>query len=93
MDELSYGIRGEINGESWILRNIWDNRMGAKRGIISQPKKLECTAVKRIMESALWTQGLRKKLEKGKKRHEFKPTMVTENGLKLRAHRSRNQKR
>jgi site-specific recombinase XerC len=61
----------EITAESWILRNVWNNRLGSKRGIISEPKKLESTAVKRIMESALWTQGLRKKLEKDKKRHEF----------------------
>jgi integrase len=61
----------EITGESWILRNVWDNRLGSKRGIISEPRKLKAIAVKRIMESALWTQGLRKKLEKDKKRHEF----------------------
>jgi integrase len=61
----------EITGESWILRNIWDNKLGARRGIISEPKQLKSIAVKRIMESALWNQGLRKKLQKDKKRHEF----------------------
>jgi hypothetical protein len=65
-------VSGEnISGESWIVRNIWDSSIGAKRGVISEPVKLEPVAVKRIMENTLWTQGLRKKLQKGKKRHEF----------------------
>lgn len=61
----------DITGESWILRNIWDSRRGAKRGVVSEPVKLQPVAVKRIMENALWTQGLRKKLKPGQKRHEF----------------------
>ena len=28
-----------VTEESWILRNVWDNRLWAKRGIISEPKK------------------------------------------------------
>ena len=60
-----------ITGESWILRNVWDSRAGVKLGIVGEPKKLEPLGIKRIVETALWTQGVRKKLEKGKKRHEF----------------------
>lgn len=62
-----------INEESWILRNIWDRNKGCRRkpGIVTQPRKLESLGVKRIMETALWTQGLRHKLEPGKRRHEF----------------------
>jgi len=62
-----------ISKESWILRNIWDRNKGCRRtpGIVTQPRKLESLGVKRIMETALWTQGLRHKLEPGKKRHEF----------------------
>ena len=45
-------------------------------------KKLESIAVKRIMESALWTQGLRKKLEKGKRDMNFRLITVIENGLR-----------
>jgi len=62
-----------ITQESWILRNIWDRNKGAKRkpGIINKPRRLQAQGVKRIMETALWTQGLRHKLEPGKRRHEF----------------------
>ena len=62
-----------ITQESWILRNIWDRNKGAKRkpGIINKPRKLQVQGVKRIMETALWTQGLRHKLDPGKRRHEF----------------------
>jgi integrase len=62
-----------ITGESWILRNIWERNRGSKRkpGIINQPRKLHPEGVKRITETALWTQGLRHTLEPGKRRHEF----------------------
>ena len=32
---------------------------------------MKSAGVKRLMEDALWTQGLRRKLEEGKRRHEF----------------------
>jgi hypothetical protein len=62
-----------IGEESWILRNVWDRNKGRRRtpGIVTQPRKLESQRVKKIMETALWTQGLRHKLEPGKRRHEF----------------------
>ena len=63
----------DVTGESWVMRNIWDRNKGSKRkpGIITQPRKLQSQGIKRIMETALWTQGLRSKLEPGKRRHEF----------------------
>jgi integrase len=62
-----------LTQESWVLRNIWDRNIGSRRkpGIVTQPRKLQSLGVKRIMETALWTQGLRHKLENGKRRHEF----------------------
>jgi hypothetical protein len=60
-----------INGNSWVLRKMWNTKQGFKRGFIDSPKKLKSTGVKRLMEDALWIQGLRKKLEDGKRRHEF----------------------
>ena len=39
--------------------------------MITKPKKLKSTGIKRLIERALWAQGIRKKLEDGKKRHEF----------------------
>ncbi len=41
------------------------------KGLITIPKKLTAIGVKRLMERAIWAQGLRKKLEAGKKRHPF----------------------
>ncbi len=63
----------DITEESWIMRNIWDRNKGSKRkpGIITEPRKLQSLGIKRIMETALWTQGIRSKLEAGKRRHEF----------------------
>jgi integrase len=83
--------RGEkITEESWILRNIWDRNKGSKRkpGIITQPRKLQSQGVKRIMETALWTQGLRHKLENGTRRHEFQ----ADHGLR-KTHLGRSQKK
>ena len=60
-----------VSDQSWVMRNIWDTKRGYMKGLITAPKKLKSSGVKRLMEDALWTQGLRKKLEVGKKRHEF----------------------
>ncbi len=60
-----------VTKESWVMRNIWNTKKGYTRGLISAPIKLQSEGVKRLVEDALWTQGLRKKLESGKKRHEF----------------------
>lgn len=61
----------EVDGNSWILRHVWNTKQGFKRGIIESPKKLKSSGVKRLIEDAIWNQGLRKKLDPGKKRHEF----------------------
>jgi integrase len=60
-----------ISGKSWVLRNVWNTKIGFKRGLVTEPEKLKSSGVKRIMEDALWTQRLRSKLEPGKRRHEF----------------------
>ena len=63
----------DITEESWLMRNIWDRNKGSKRkpGIITKPRKLDALGIKRIMETALWMQGIRSKLKPGKRRHEF----------------------
>jgi hypothetical protein len=38
---------------------------------VSIPKKLKSSGVKALVENAIWTQGLRRKLPPGKTRHEF----------------------
>jgi integrase len=60
-----------INENSWVMRNLWDVTTPMGKGVITIPKKLKSTGVKRLIENALWAQNVRVKLESGKKRHEF----------------------
>jgi hypothetical protein len=60
-----------INENSWVMRNLWDVTMPKGKGIVTIPKKLKSTGVKRLIENALWAQRIRIKLESGRKRHEF----------------------
>jgi integrase len=60
-----------INNDSWVMRDLWDTRVAQGRGLVTKPKKLSSLGVKRLMERAIWAQGLRKKLEPGKKRHPY----------------------
>ena len=53
------------------MRDLWDTRVAQGRGLASLPKKLSSLGLKRLMERAIWAQGLRKKLEPGKKRHPY----------------------
>ena len=61
----------KINADSWVMRNLWDNRITKGKGWITIPKKLKSSGVKALVENAIWTQGLRRKLPPGKRRHEF----------------------
>lgn len=66
----------EKNGEkttkdSWVMRDLWDTEQ-AHRGLVRYPKKLTSIGIKRLVERALWAQGLRTPLGEGEKRHEFK---------------------
>jgi len=76
-NELSKWIRyrqdsGEIvTSDSWLMRNLWDVTTPKGAGIASVPKQLKPDGIKRLMERAIWAQGLRKKLAPNKKRHEF----------------------
>jgi hypothetical protein len=53
------------------VRDLWDTRVAQGRGLARLPKKLSSLGLKRLMERAIWAQGLRKKLEPGKKRHPY----------------------
>lgn len=70
----SYGE--EITSESWLMRDIWQTtnvRYGAKLGLATAPKRLNSSGIKRMIERALWEQGIRTEFKhKGQKRHEFK---------------------
>jgi hypothetical protein len=69
----SYGEK--ITGESWVMRDIWQTtniNYGAKWGLATCPKKLQSSGIKRLLERALWEQGIRQSLASGVKRHEWK---------------------
>ena len=53
------------------MRDLWDTRVAQGRGQVTKPKKLSSLGIKRMMERAFWAQGLRKKLEPGKRRHPY----------------------
>jgi len=59
-----------ITKESPVIRDLFSpDRLG--KGEPHLPKRLKSTGVKRLIEDALKGTGIRKKLPKGKKRHEF----------------------
>ena len=67
----SYGEN--ITGESWVMRDIWQTTnidYGAKLGLATCPKMLKHSGIKRLLERALWEQGIRQPLQNGMKRHE-----------------------
>jgi hypothetical protein len=69
----SYGEK--ITGESWVMRDIWQTTnitYGANLGLATCPKKLKSSGIKRLLERALWEEGLRKPLPEGERRHEWK---------------------
>jgi hypothetical protein len=69
----SYGEK--ITGDSWLMRDLWQTtnmNYGAKWGLATNPKKLQSIAIKRLLDRALWEQGIRQTLPTGVKRHEWK---------------------
>ena len=64
-----------ITGDSWVMRDIWQTTnitYGANLGLATCPKKLKSSGIKRLLERALWEQGIRHPLQNGVKRHEWK---------------------
>ncbi|MGA9842994.1 MAG: hypothetical protein WBP64_19935 [Nitrososphaeraceae archaeon] len=39
-----------ITSDSWVMRNLWDNRVTKGKGWISIPKKLKSSGVKALVE-------------------------------------------
>jgi hypothetical protein len=60
-----------ISEKSWLMRDLWDVSKPRAMGMVTAPKRLKSTGVKRLAERALWAQGVRKPLEDGQRRHEF----------------------
>jgi hypothetical protein len=53
------------------MRDLWDTSVAKGRGMVSIPKKLSSSGIKRMIERDTWAQGLRTQLENGKKRHPY----------------------
>ena len=73
--DLRESFGEKINQDSWIIRDIWQTtnvNYGAKWGLATMPKKLQSSAIKRLIDRALWEQGIRHQLKNGERRHEFK---------------------
>jgi hypothetical protein len=63
-----------VTKDSWVIRDLWNATKLPKKeekGKINEPIKLQSIGVKRLVERALWAQGVTTVLEGGKKRHEF----------------------
>ena len=57
------------------MRDIWQTTnidYGAKLGLATCQKKVKSSGIKRLIERALWEQGIRQTLAKGVKLHEWK---------------------
>jgi hypothetical protein len=53
------------------MRDLWDTGIIQGKGFVTKPNKLSQIGIKKLINRAIWAQGLRKKLENGKKRHPF----------------------
>ena len=73
-----------INEDSWVMRNLWNSTTTKGKGSINNPRNLKSAGVKQLMQRALFAQGLRKKLEQGKKRHEFQANHAFRKWFKTR---------
>jgi hypothetical protein len=68
-----------IDEDSWVMRQLWNTKQGYyHHGTIKDAAKLKSSGVKRLIEDALWTQGIRKKSNLKRNRYEFQ----TDHGLR-----------
>jgi len=59
----------KISGKSWLMRDLWNTQYS--HGLVTIPKKLKSSGVKRLVERALKSQGIRTQLPTGQRRYEF----------------------
>jgi hypothetical protein len=63
-----------VTKDSWVMRDLWNAAKLPKKeekGKINEPIKLQSVGIRRLVERALWAQGIRTELEPGRRRHEF----------------------
>jgi hypothetical protein len=73
----------QVNEDIWVMRDLWDTGIIQSKGFVTKPNKLPQIGIKKIINRAIWAQGLRKKLEVGKKNTRFKQSAAIESGLNL----------
>ncbi|HEY7110062.1 MAG TPA: hypothetical protein VH415_11565, partial [Nitrososphaeraceae archaeon] len=64
-----------ITPDSWLVRDSWQTtnvKSNARFGLAKYPKKLKSSGIKRLIERALWEQGIRNTLPQNIRRHEWK---------------------
>ena len=54
----------KVTRDSWVMRNLWDTTRPREKGVITEPRKLTSIGIKRLVERALWAQGVRNNLQK-----------------------------
>jgi hypothetical protein len=63
-----------VTKDSWVMRDLWNAAKPPKKeqkGNIHDPIRLQSVGIRRLVERALWAQGIRTELESGRRRHEF----------------------
>ncbi len=69
----SHGERTDV--DSWLTRDLWETsnvNYGGKWGLAKYPKQLQVNGIKKLLNRALWEQGLRQPLPAGSRRHSWK---------------------
>jgi hypothetical protein len=61
---------------------------GARWGLATNPRRLKSSGIKRLLERAIWEQGIRQTLKVGTKRHEWKAAHGFRKFYKTRAEQS-----
>lgn len=77
-----------ISGESWIMWDLWRTtnvKHGANRSLATNPRQLKASAIKKLLQRALWALNLRPVLPKGERRHEWKSSHGYRKYFKSRA--------
>jgi hypothetical protein len=79
----------KVDENSWVMRQLWNTKEGHYRhGAIKETTKLKSSGIKRLLEDALWTQGLRKKSDLRRNRYEFQTNHGFRKWFKTRCEKS-----
>ena len=65
-----------INSDSWVMRNLWDNRVTKGKGWINHSQEIEISGVKALVENAIGLRDYAKNFLQEKGDTNSKQTMV-----------------